>query len=398
MPRPVVRRPRGTEDVLPDAAPRWRRLEGLARALAERHGFGEVRTPTFEHRELVRWSGERPGAAPTYDFLDRGGRALSLRAGSSAPLARACLQGGLLGGAFPVKVFGLMSACRYERPGAGRLREEQRFACESFGAPGPAADAELIVLLAEVLTGAGLDRATVEVGSVGCPDCPSAGASGPEARAGAGWAPPRPDGMADPGAQGGAEAARVGLCAACAEHLAAVRALLAAAGLPHAVHEGRVGGGQRTGRVVFRALHPDGAAPLVLGVGGRHDGVVAALGGAAVPATGFHLGLERVLLAQDRAGVEAPAPPPPDVVVAGEEAAAVLVLCTEARRAGLRADFDPSGRGLAAQLRRAQRLGARQVVVVRGAGQPVSWRDGVTGQRRDWPLEGVVAALRAGRA
>ena len=392
----MASRPRGTEDVLPDAAPRWRHLEALARRLAERHGFGEVRTPTFEHRELARWSGECPGAAPTYDFLDRGGRALSLRSGSSAPLARACLQGGRLGGALPVKVFGLMSACRYERPAAGRLREEQRFACESFGAPGPAADAELIVLLAEALTCAGLARASLEVGSAGCPDCPSGGASGPEA--GADGVPPRPPGMAGPRAQGGAEAVRDRLCAACAEHVAGVRALLAAAGLPYVVREGRVGGGQRTGRVVFRALHPDGAAPLVLAAGGRHDGVVAALGGPALPATGFHLGLERVLLAQDRAGLEAPAPSPPEVVVVGEEAAAVLALCTEARRAGLRADFDPSGRGLAAQMRRARRLGARQVIVVRGAGQPVSWRDGVTGQRRDWPVERVVAALCAGRA
>lgn len=382
---------------MPHAAPRWRRLEALARALAERHGFGEVRTPTFEHRELVRWSGARPGAAPTYDFLDRGGRALSLRAGCSAPLARACLQGGLLGGALPVKVFGLTSTCRYEPPAAARLREEQRFACESFGAPGPAADAELILLLAEVLAAAGLARATIELGSAGCPDCPSAAASGPEARAGADAAPPRPAETADPVPPQG-EAVRDRLCAACAEHLAGVRALLAAAGLPHAAREGRMGGGQRTGRVVFRALHPGGAAALVLGAGGRHDGLVPALGGAALPATGFHLGLERVLLAQDCAGVEAPAPPRPEVVVVGEAAAAVLALCTEARRAGLRADFDPSGRGLAAQLRRARLLGARQVVVVRGVGQPVSWRDGVTGQRRDWPLEGVVFALCAGRA
>lgn len=410
MAEAVTARPRGTEDVLPAQAPRWRRLEGLARTLAGRAGFGEVRTPSFEHTELVHRVGDSTDVVQkeTYDFTDRGGRSLTLRPEGTAPVVRACLQGGLLGGALPVKVFYVgMSAFRYERPQAGRLREHHQFGCECFGAAAPAADAELMLLMADFFAAAGIRQAVARVNSIGCPVCRPGYREAlreyyrqrlPELCADCQRRfeqnPLRLlDCKIDREAALAAPRATDHLCAECAAHFQGLLALLAAAGLEHELDPLLVRGFDYYTRTVFEYVHAGIGAQAALGGGGRYDGLVAALGGPEMPAAGFGLGLERLLAALAQEGVAEPAPAGLDLFVAASEPAAAFTLCLQARRAGLSADFDPLGRSLKAQFRHADRLGARRVAVLAEPGAPVAVREMATGRQDELPLAGVIAAL-----
>ena len=414
-PSTVASRPRGTEDVLPEAAVSWRRVERIAADLAARYGFGEIRTPSFEHRELIHHVGESTDVVQkeTYDFTDRGGRALTLRPEGTAPVVRACLEGGLFARGFPVKVYYVtLSAFRYERPQAGRLREHHQFGCEVFGAPGPAADAELMALLAAFLAEAGIREASARLNSIGCPVCRPAyrealvGYYASRAETLCGDCRRRLeqnplrllDCKVDREAALGAPHALDHLCADCGAHLAELRALLEAAGVPYSIDHLLVRGFDYYTRTVFEFVHGGIGAQAALGGGGRYDGLVESLGGPPTPAAGFALGLERLLLALEQEGAVAEPDAPCQLFVAGP-AARALPLALEARRAGLRADFDPLGRSLKAQFRHADRLGARFVAVLEADGGPAATlRDMEAKTQREIARAALVGAVRAALA
>jgi len=408
----VTPRARGTEDVLPGEVLRWRRLEGIARELAGRYGFGEIRTPSFEYTELIHRVGESTDVVQkeTYDFIDRGGRSLTLRPEGTAPVVRACLQGGLFGGSLPIKVFYVtLSAFRYERPEAGRLRQHHQFGCECFGSPGPATDAELILLMADFFAAAGIRSVVPHLNTIGCPECRPRYREALQAyyrdrlptlcadcRRRFDQNPLRLlDCKVDREAALGAPHAVDHVCAACAEHFQTLRALLAAAGLSYELDHQLVRGFDYYTRTVFEFVHAGIGAQASLGGGGRYDGLVESLGGTAVPAAGFGLGMERLLVALAQEGLEAQPTTGCDIFVAGDDAAAVFALCSEARRAGLGAEFDPLGRSLKAQFRHADRLGARHVVILQGPEQPAVLRDMRTREQRDTPASDVVAVVQA---
>lgn len=407
---PVSTRPRGTEDVLPDETPRWRRVERIARESAARAGFGEIRTPTFEHTELIHRIGDSTDVVQkeTYDFSDRGGRSLTLRPEGTAPVVRACMQGGLLGGALPIKVFYVtLSAFRYERPQAGRLREHHQFGCECFGVAGPVADAELIVLMADFLAAAGIRSAVVRINSIGCDRCrpryrealleyyrerlPDLCA---DCRRRWGQNPLRLlDCKVDRPAALGAPRSVDHLCPECAEHFAGLRTLLDRAHLSYEPDPLLVRGFDYYTRTVFEFAHAGIGAQAALGGGGRYDSLVASLGGPQLPAAGFGLGMERLLAALELEGVGGEPRAGCDLFVAGEDAAGAFDLCVQARRSGLVAEFDPLGRSLKAQFRHADRLGARHVAVLGGPSRAVSLRDMRTHQQRDLAPEDILRAL-----
>ena len=407
----VTTRPRGTLDVLPDEAGRWQRVERLARAWAGRYGFGEIRTPTFEHTELIHRLGASTDVVQkeTYDFTDRGGRQLTLRPEGTAPAVRALLQAGAFAKALPVKVFYVtLSAFRYERPQAGRLREHHQFGGEVFGAEGPEADAELMALMYDFLSAAGIRGAVAHLNSIGCEVCRPRYREALQA-----YYRPRLaelcadcqrrfdqnplrllDCKIDRAAAEGAPHAADHLCVGCAEHFAGLRALLDRAGVPVEPDHLLVRGFDYYTRTVFEFVHGGLGAQSALGGGGRYDGLVAALGGPRVPAAGFGLGMERLLLALEREGGSGTDTPLCDLFVAGEDRGAVFALCVRARREGLVAEFDPLGRSLKAQFRHADRLGARHVAVVPGDGATVTLRDMASHEQRDLPAREVLEAVR----
>ncbi len=401
--------------MLPEAAPSWRRVERIAHGLAARYGFGEIRTPSFEYSELIHHVGESTDVVQkeTYDLADRGGRALTLRPEGTAPVVRACLEGGLFARGFPVKVYYVtLSAFRYERPEAGRLREHHQFGCEVFGVPGPAADAELMALMAAFLAEAGIREASARLNSIGCPVCRPA-----YREALVGYYASRADALCgdcrrrleqnplrlldckvDRDAALGAPHALDHLCADCSAHLAELRALLEAAGVPYSIDHLLVRGFDYYTRTVFEFVHGGIGAQAALGGGGRYDGLVEALGGPPTPAAGFALGLERLLLALEQEGAVAEPDAPCQLFVAGP-AARALPLALEARRAGLRADFDPLGRSLKAQFRHADRLGARFVAVPEAGGGPaVTLRDMEAKTQQEVVHDALVSAVRGALA
>lgn len=147
----MIQAPKGTKDILPRDVYLWHHIEDAARKTAEAYAFKEIRTPVFEHTELfVRGVGDTTDIVnkEMYTFLDKGGRSITLRPEGTAGVARAFIENGLMSEALPAKMYYFISAFRYERPQAGRLREFHQFGCELYGAASPEADAEVISLAA----------------------------------------------------------------------------------------------------------------------------------------------------------------------------------------------------------------------------------------------------------
>ena len=170
----LTKAPRGTADMLPDEIYKVQYLEQIFTAVAESFGYREIRTPVFEHTELFQRSvGETTDVVQKemYTFTDNGGRSITLRPEGTAGAARALLEHGLNGGLMPQKLYYKTSCYRYEKPQAGRLREFHQFGVECFGAESPLADAEVIALAQQVFYELGVEGLTLEINSIGCPEC-----------------------------------------------------------------------------------------------------------------------------------------------------------------------------------------------------------------------------------
>ena len=162
--------PRGTQDILPDAAARWRRLEAIARRRAELHGFGEIRTPTFEDALLfLKGVGASTDIVEKeiYSFEDKGRDRLALRPEATASVVRAYLQHGMFNQPQPVKLYSILTVFRYDRPQAGRYREFHQLNCEGLGEDDPILDAEVVMLLWRFLEELGLRELSIQLNSIG---------------------------------------------------------------------------------------------------------------------------------------------------------------------------------------------------------------------------------------
>ncbi|HEX6988560.1 MAG TPA: ATP phosphoribosyltransferase regulatory subunit, partial [Bacillota bacterium] len=171
----LTRKPRGTNDILPEDAARWQALEEIIRGVCRDFGYGEIRTPLIEHTELFqRTAGEATDVVrkEMYTFEDRGGRSVTLRPEGTAPVVRAYLENHLHAAPQPAKLYYLTAPMfRYERPQAGRYRQHHQFGAEVLGSLDPAVDAELISLPIELLRRLGIEGLGVRLNSIGCPAC-----------------------------------------------------------------------------------------------------------------------------------------------------------------------------------------------------------------------------------
>jgi len=377
--------PRGTADIYPPESARWQALEASVRAVARRYGYGEIRTPTFEATELfVRGVGETSDivSKEMYDFVDKGGRNLTLRPEWTAPVVRALLEHNLLAEG-PQRLYYIGSIYRYERPQAGRYRQSHQFGVECFGFAGPEADVEVISLANDVMRDNDVS-VRLALNSIGDEVCR------PRYRQALYeyFAPHRDELSAasqerlernplrildskelqDRALVGGAPTMLDVLCEPCAAHFAAVRGLLEASGIAFVIDPGIVRGLDYYTRTVFEFISGDlGAQSTVCG-GGRYDGLIASLGGPATPGVGFALGLERFLmLPAKRTENESAAAAGIAVVALGEGARRRMVPLVAALRR--KSDATPilSDYGdakIAVHLRRAQRANARAALIV----------------------------------
>jgi histidyl-tRNA synthetase len=318
--------PRGTHDVLPPRSADWNRLEGRARGIAERFGYGEIRTPTFEATELfVRGVGETTDIVEKemYTFDDKGGRSMTLRPEWTAPVVRAALEHSLFAQG-PQRLYYVGSIFRYERPQAGRYREAHQFGIECFGFPGPEADVEVIGVAVNLIRQYDLGGVTVRLNSVGDDVCrpryreallahfrPHAAELSADSRSRLERNPLRildSKSPADAPFVANAPTLLDSLCDGCREHFAGVRRYLDELGIAYEVDPRIVRGLDYYTRTVFEITSTAlGAQSTVCG-GGRYDGLVASLGGPPTPAVGFGLGLERFLMMVDAAAGAAAEP------------------------------------------------------------------------------------------
>jgi histidyl-tRNA synthetase len=400
--------PRGTHDVLPSDATWWgllARIEGTLR----RYGWRRIQTPGFEDTGLfARTAGEASDVVhkEMYSFEDRGGRPLTLRPEGTAPIVRAYLEHGMSRDPQPVKAYTIAPMYRYGRPGRGRYREHYQFSVEAIGSEGPAIDAEVIELYAEVLRELGVTQWELHLNSIGDASCRPAYVEllkqwladnddvlDEEARHKLETSPLQVFDVKSPALRAALDAApKIGdhLCDACGAHFDEVRRRLDALGVPYVLDPALVRGLDYYSRTTFEFLGPDENANSTICGGGRYDGLMEQIGGPPTPAIGFGAGIERLMLALENEGIAFDSPGlDVFVVVDGGSAEHAQVLVQQLRRAGHAADLDHAGRSVKGQFTQASRSGAATTLVVRG--DSVAVRRG--GGEQAVALDDVVATL-----
>ena len=382
----ITKKIKGTEDVLPKDSYRWQFVEDVMRKESAAYGFKEIRTPVFEHTELfARGVGQTTDVVQKemYTFDTKGGESVTLRPEGTAGAARAVLEHGLVNDSLPIKASYFVSCYRYEKPQAGRLREFHQFGVECIGAASPSADAEVIALAKQVLTAVGIEKISLEINSIGCPECRKDYVAALKdyfrqhidelcdtCRDRLDRNPMRILDCKSPVCKKIAEDAPVVtdyLCDDCRAHFEAVQKYLTAEGVEFTVNPHIVRGLDYYTRTVFEFVSGDIGAQATVCGGGRYDGLIAQMGGPSVPSLGFAMGIERIMLLLEAQKTELPKPTPCDIYIAamGDNAALKAAeLCARLRQDGFSAQTDICGRGLKAQMKYADKTGAEFTMVL----------------------------------
>ena len=382
----ITRKIKGTEDVLPKQSYRWQCIENRMREESRAYGFKAMRTPVFEHTELfARGVGQTTDVVQKemYTFDTKGGESVTLRPEGTAGAARAVLEHSLDNEGLPIKASYFVSCYRYEKPQAGRLREFHQFGVEEYGTQSPVADAEIICLAQSVLDRLGLSGVHLEINSIGCPECRAKynqalreyfteykeqlcqtclsrleknpmrllDCKSPEDHKIAEGAPKITD----------------YLCEECETHFGEVRKYLTCAGVDFVINPTIVRGLDYYTKTVFEFVTDCiGAQGTVCG-GGRYDGLIEELGGKHMPSLGFAIGLERILMVMDAQGIEIPNTDVCALYIAtmGDDAKQkAFSLLRQVRECGTAAETDSVGRGLRAQMKYADKIGAKYSMVL----------------------------------
>ena len=380
-----IKRPNGTEDVLPKDVHKWNTVEKIARETAESFGFSEIRIPTFENTDLfLRSVGETTDVVQKEMYTVKAKETeFTLRPEGTAGTIRAMLQNGLLNEALPQKVFYMLSCFRHERPQAGRLREFHQFGLEMAGSAAPTADAEVISLAKTLLTRLGLKNIELYINSIGCPTCRAKYHEALKA-----YFEPHKEELCDtckerlvknpmrlldcksPICQEIAKDAPLitdYLCEECDDHFNKLQTYLTNLGIEYKVNPKIVRGLDYYTKTVFEFVTTEiGAQGTVCG-GGRYDGLIEQLGGQHIPALGFAMGIERLLLVMDKQGCDYLTPKKCDIYFATMGDAALekaMELTKGLREFGYCAEYDLMGRGIKAQMKYANKIGAAYTVVL----------------------------------
>lgn len=377
---------KGTKDVLPKDVHKIQYIESTMLDTAEKFGYREMRTPVFEHTELFqRGVGDTTDVVQKemYTFDDKGGRSITLRPEGTAGAVRAFLENGLSNEALPQKICYITSCYRYEKPQAGRLREFHQFGIECLGTASPLADAEIIAVAKSIFDTLGVQGLSLEINSIGCPACRAkyheALRAYFSARANELCATCRDRLERNPmrildckspvcrEIAAGTPTVLAYLCQECSAHFEQVQTYLQAQHIDFTINPQIVRGLDYYTKTVFEFVsHDIGAQGTVCG-GGRYDGLVEEIGGQPTPSLGFGLGLERLQLLMETQGCAFPPPAPADLFIAalGEKATVKAVeLAGDMRKEGFSVLYDLNQRSLRAQLKYADKLGARFNLVI----------------------------------
>ena len=381
----MINIPKGTKDVLPFESYKWHYVENTVKKIASDYCLNEIRTPVFEHTELfLRSVGETTDVVnkEMYTFLDKGERSITLKPEGTAGVARSFIENGLFNGAMPLKTYYISPVFRYENPQKGRLREHHQFGVEIYGGSGADVDAEVIKLAHSVLTALGL-KVKLHINSMGCKECRKKynealrayfadkldklcatcreryvknplrilDCKSEECKALCVDAPKITD----------------YLCDDCSAHFEKLKKFLEIAGIEYEVDPYIVRGLDYYTKTVFEFVTTAlGSQGTVCG-GGRYDDLIAQLGGEPTCGVGFGMGIERVLMLMEAQGVEILKEDPVKIFIAtmGEAAyeKAFGVVCA-LRDKGVKAELEHAGRGIKAQFKYADKIGAGYVATI----------------------------------
>ena len=382
----LVKKPKGTADVVPSKSYMWHTVEKIVSESAQQFGFKEIRVPTFEDTGLfVRSVGETTDVVQKemYTVTAAGDSQFTLRPEGTAGVMRAMLENGVMNEGFPQKVYYILSCFRHENVQAGRLREFHQFGCEMVGSASPRADAEVIALAKSVLDRLGLQNIVLNINSIGCPECREK-----YRQALREYFEPHRDELCrtcqerldknpmrlldcksaeDQAIAKDAPAILDYLCDDCKAHFEKLKQYLTQMGIGYSVNPRIVRGLDYYTRTVFEFITTEiGAQGTVCG-GGRYDGLIEQLGGAKTPALGFGMGLERLLLVMQKQGCDFIEEKTCDLYIAtmGENAVNKALSMTSALRdEGFFVEYDLVERGLKPQMKYADKIGAKFVIVL----------------------------------
>jgi histidyl-tRNA synthetase len=411
--------PRGTRDILPDETPLWQMIENTCHKVFQLYDYREIRTPIFESTELFSRSiGSTTDIVKKemYEFKDRKGRSLTLRPEETAPVVRACLENNLIGVDKITKVYYLGPMFRYERPQAGRQRQFHQAGVEVFGSADPLIDAEVILMNIQLFQAMGLKDFDVNLNSVGCEKCrpdyrkklhdyfkTHIGKMCTDCRDRFEHNPLRILDCKEAGCQKqieNAPAAIDSLCAACKSHFESVVKMLDYQKAVFKVNKRLVRGLDYYTRTTFEIVSGALGAQNAVSGGGRYDGLVEEMGGKPTPAVGFAIGLERVIEILGKNTEHRAQNTGLEIYFAtmGEEAKDLgFDLMMKLRQGGIAADMDYSSKSLKAQMKAADRLGAKHVYII--GEEEIKKESAIlramqTGEQKEVPFSGLKEALK----
>ncbi len=406
---------KGMNDILPGEVETWQFLEEKARQVFSTFGYREIRVPVVEKTELFcRSIGETTDIVEKemYTFADKGGTSMTLRPEGTAPVIRAFIEHKLHALDPVTKLYYLGAMFRHERPQKGRYRQFHQIGAEVIGLDDPKIDAQLLAMLSHFFRTAGIEGVSLQVNSLGCPECRPAYRHAlldflndrlaqlcADCQRRVVTNPLRALDCKVPGcidATVGAPAVIDHLCAGCSTHFEALRSHLVDLDVPFAINPRMVRGLDYYTKTTFEMVTDRLGAQSAVAAGGRYDRLVAELGGPPLPGIGFAMGVERLALLL---GSRDDAAPRPALFIAtlGEDAERFgFRLLTRLQRQGIYAEMEYAGKSLKAQLRRADKLGALNVLILGGdelARGVAQLRDMAAGTQEEVPLAKLDARL-----
>ena len=416
----ITTKPKGTQDLLPADSHKWQFVESVVTEEAKKSGFSMLRTPMFEHTELfLRGVGDTTDIVnkEMYTFLDKGDRSITLRPEGTAGALRAAIENGLVHEALPVRIYYLGPCFRYEKPQAGRFRQFHQFGVELLGPAGYAADCETMSLGVRILRRLGLQNVSLQINSIGCKNCRADYQAALVAYFDQhkdqlcetcierlGKNPMRILDCKCPTCQALAKDAPTNLeylCDDCKTEFEHVKSQLQALQIPYVINERIVRGLDYYTRTVFEFVTGELGAQSAVGGGGRYNGLVADLGGPDLPGVGFAMGMERLVMLMEKQSAPFPEKEVCEVcfIPMGEQAVQKsAVLAAGLREEGFAAEYDLMGRSVKAQMKYANRIGAKYTLVLGdnelAAGQ-ANLKDMAGGEETAVPLtkEGLLEVL-----
>ncbi|MBW1706818.1 MAG: histidine--tRNA ligase [Deltaproteobacteria bacterium] len=408
---------KGFKDILPQEVGNWQMLESTARSIFESFGYHEIKTPLLERTELFsRGIGLDTDivSKEMYTFEDSKGRGMTLRPEATASVVRAYIQQRLYIQNPIQKLFCIGPMFRHERPQKGRFRQFHQINAEFFGDSGPKSDADMIVMAMYLFESIGLDDLSLNINSLGCPQCrpgfreelkgflsQKTDLLCADCRRRSETNPLR---VFDCKVEGCRQVVRdapsilESLCNNCKDHFEALQGYLERSGIPFVLNHRLVRGLDYYNKTTFEIQTERLGAQNAVAGGGRYDGLLKLLGGPDHPATGFAVGMERVIALLEEKGTLEPKRPDLFIAALGKTAEELSFdWAASLRKAGLWVEMDYGSKGLKSQMKKAGRLGARKVLIAGedelASGKGVL-RDMETKEQVDVEIEDIVNRLK----